>query len=339
MNRVIKVFIIQICAVVISLGHVSADDFVKLSFPLDCTPNKNCFVQKYVDMAQGKNQTDYRCGSLSNDGHKGTDIRLLNIASMEKGVAVLAAADGKVIDARDYMPDVSSILVSDQAVRSRGYGNLVTLQHADGTVTVYAHMKRGSLLVTKGEYVNKSQHLGMVGLSGLTEFPHLHFEVVRGNRRLDPFSGGYQETGCVSDPEPLWTDEVTAQLTYQQSRIVHFGFSDQPLSRHAMEYGLLAEKKLPRKAKNIILNVYVIGIQAGDRWVMQITKNGKVTPFVKADDIYGNTKFIVEQYIGKAGKGRMWEPGTYTGEYKLYRSENSSNKKIILQATTSIEVK
>ena len=305
-----------------------------LSLPLACEPNRDCFVQKYVDMAAGEDYRDFKCLKRTNDAHKGTDIRLLDMAQMEDGVAVLAAADGVVREARDHMPDVSSTLVTPDAVRARGYGNLVTLLHADGTVTAYAHLKRGSILVQPGDKVSRGQKLAAVGLSGMTEFPHLHFEVIRDGRRLDPFSGAGLEEGCPENIDPLWTDEVLGQLAYEPLRMVHMGFSDRPLNRDALEYGLAWEGTFPKKARNFILNVYLLGTQAGDRWEFRITRDGDKEPLVMKAGIYEKSRLFEFQYVGKAGKGQPWPSGRYVGEYRLLRAGAEGAEPVLLMEET-----
>src|SRR3546814_7279083 len=67
-------------------------------------------------------------------------------------------------------------------------GNWVAVRHGDGWVTTYAHMLKGSVAVRAGQRVARGDRLGLVGLSGNTDFPHLHFAVTLGNRLLDPRS-------------------------------------------------------------------------------------------------------------------------------------------------------
>ena len=65
-----------------------------------------------------------------------------------------------------------------------GYGNMVELNHGNGYVTRYAHNK--SNLVKIGEKVTKNQPIALVGSSGRSTGPHVHFEVLRGDRTVDP---------------------------------------------------------------------------------------------------------------------------------------------------------
>jgi murein DD-endopeptidase MepM/ murein hydrolase activator NlpD len=86
--------------------------------------------------------------------HKGIDI------ASSVGTPVAAAAGGEVISA---------------GWNSGGYGNLVILKHADGSVTFYAHNSR--ILVHAGEVVQQGQEISEMGSTGHSTGPHLHFEV------------------------------------------------------------------------------------------------------------------------------------------------------------------
>lgn len=65
-----------------------------------------------------------------------------------------------------------------------GYGKLVEISHSNGYVTRYAHHK--SLLVETGEVVKKGEVIGTMGSSGRSTGPHVHFEVLKNGRAVDP---------------------------------------------------------------------------------------------------------------------------------------------------------
>jgi murein DD-endopeptidase MepM/ murein hydrolase activator NlpD len=67
-----------------------------------------------------------------------------------------------------------------------GYGNVVMLHHMGGLTTLYAHNDKN--LVSVGDKVVKDQAIGMVGDSGRATGPHLHFEVQKDGRSIDPLS-------------------------------------------------------------------------------------------------------------------------------------------------------
>jgi murein DD-endopeptidase MepM/ murein hydrolase activator NlpD len=66
----------------------------------------------------------------------------------------------------------------------RGYGNLIILRHSDEFVTVYAHNQIN--LVEEGAWVERGQVIGKVGQTGRATGPHLHFEIRRNNKAVDP---------------------------------------------------------------------------------------------------------------------------------------------------------
>jgi murein DD-endopeptidase MepM/ murein hydrolase activator NlpD len=65
-----------------------------------------------------------------------------------------------------------------------GYGNLVAIAHQDGVVTRYAHNSVN--LVSVGEQVVAGQEIALVGTSGRTTGPHLHFEILKDGHAIDP---------------------------------------------------------------------------------------------------------------------------------------------------------
>ena len=99
-----KLAVVTVLAVLAPVRAMAAEA-PRFALPLDCKIGKTCYIQKYADRDRGPRYADYRCGPLSADGHKGTDIRLLDFAAMTKGVAVLAA-DARRREARQVAHDV-----------------------------------------------------------------------------------------------------------------------------------------------------------------------------------------------------------------------------------------
>jgi murein DD-endopeptidase MepM/ murein hydrolase activator NlpD len=67
-----------------------------------------------------------------------------------------------------------------------GYGNLVEINHGDGYVTRYAHNER--TLVKVGQTVKRGEPVALMGSTGRSTGPHVHFEVIRNGRQVDPLS-------------------------------------------------------------------------------------------------------------------------------------------------------
>ena len=66
------------------------------------------------------------------------------------------------------------------------YGNMVLIEHNDGTKTRYAHMS--SIIVSNGQYVDCGQRIGYMGSTGNSTGNHLHFEIIINNKAVNPYS-------------------------------------------------------------------------------------------------------------------------------------------------------
>ncbi len=89
-------------------------------------------------------------------GHNGIDI------GAPVGTSIVAAAPGRVI-------------LSRSGGWNGGYGTYIVIQHDNGTQTLYSHNSKN--VVAVGDYVERGQLIGYIGLTGRTSGPHLHFEV------------------------------------------------------------------------------------------------------------------------------------------------------------------
>lgn len=97
------------------------------------------------------------------DWHQGIDFAALS------GTEVIATAAG---------------VVTTVGVKS-GYGKFIEINHGDGYSTRYAHNKE--LLVKKGDMIKKGQVIAKVGNTGRSTGPHVHYEVMRNGRKLNPY--------------------------------------------------------------------------------------------------------------------------------------------------------
>ncbi len=134
--------------------------------------------------------SDWNCGGNTYSGHKGTDFAILGSwSAMAEGRPVLAAAAGTVEVTHDGESDMC---MSGNCGGGGGWGNHIKIAHPDGTRTLYAHLKTWSVMVGEGDEVACGQPIGLVGSSGNSTGPHLHFEM-RGNADYgsirDPFDG------------------------------------------------------------------------------------------------------------------------------------------------------
>jgi murein DD-endopeptidase MepM/ murein hydrolase activator NlpD len=230
---------------------------------------------------------------------------------MARGVEVRAAAPGVVRNVRDGMPDEG---VGDPAARARiagrECGNGVLLEHAGGWQTQYCHLRNASVRVAPGQQVEAGAPLALVGLSGQTEFPHLHLAVRHAGRAHDPFTGLPAGAGCTGDAVPLWGAE--SGLDYETVALYNAGFAPGPPDIDAIRRGERTDGPLSREASALVLWVDVFGVRAEDRLRLRVTGPGGA---VLVDTVQPLERDRARHY-GFAGKRRTlraWPAGVYEG--------------------------
>jgi murein DD-endopeptidase MepM/ murein hydrolase activator NlpD len=297
-----------------ALAQPGAAAPIQLQWPVACEPGRDCFVQNYFDRDSGPGTKDYRCGSMTYEGHDGTDIRLPNLAAMRRGVAVLAAAPGVVKGVRDGVADISIREPGAPSVKGKECGNGVLIFHAGGWQTQYCHMQRGSISVKPGQAVKAGDALGRVGLSGDTEFPHLHLSVRQNARKADPFADG--AGACNSGGRSLWSPAVQARAAYRSPSVIATGFANGPVTQAAADQGSVAA---PSRSSPLVAYVRAIGLQQGD--VMDLTLKGP-SGQVLANSINPPLDRAKAQWLAFAGKkppAAGWARGSYTATYTVRR--------------------
>jgi len=128
--------------------------------------------------------------------HRGVDY------AADTGTEIMATSDGVVI----------------QRGPNGGLGNAVEIRHPNGFVTRYGHMSRFNSNVVLGTRVRQGDVIGYVGMTGLATGPHLHYEMLRNGRHMDPLSVDLP----AGDPVPAddmvrWMDEMMARVALLES--------------------------------------------------------------------------------------------------------------------------
>lgn len=312
----------------------SATTAAALRLPLDCEPGRTCWIVNYVDLDAGKDARDYRCGGLTYDGHKGTDIAILDLAAMATGRAVLAAADGIVERVRDGMPDVSVREGGTDALEDRECGNGVRINHGDRLVTQYCHLRKDSVVVRRGERVHAGQPIGQVGLSGQTEFPHLHVAVYRDGKVVDPFTGRSADLGCGDALSPLWDPAVRDKLPYLRRQVYNVGLAGEAPVAERARAGSYAQRTPSVDAPVLALWFEAFGVTAGDRVRLALTGPGGET-VLDAVSTVERDAIRVFRWAGKRRRGEPWPPGTYRLSVQIAPADGLAAS----QATAMVEVR
>ncbi|NKB58907.1 MAG: peptidoglycan DD-metalloendopeptidase family protein [Alphaproteobacteria bacterium] len=246
---------------------------------------------------------------------------------MARGVAVIAAAAGTVRAMRDGMPDVDARLVGAEAVIDRGLGNVVVIDHGGGWRTYYGHLRRNSVAVAKGQSVIAGQKLGLIGLSGLSEYPHVHFELRFGKRIIDPFVGLETHTGCEIGKNALWHPEVLSRLVYRPTFLIAAGFSDRRMTKTALQYGLYERTILRRKFKGLHFGVFLAGLYAGDRYALYLADGSGKT--LKMLDGVVSKPAAVQFHSISLKQNKPLSAGRYQARFELHGVRNGKPELIL----------
>lgn len=198
---------------------------VPLAWPLKKAAGVTDFnvegISNYVDQnpAFPNLVLDWNCGNRTYDqssgyNHAGIDIFTWPFSWKkvdDSSVEIVAAAGGTIIQKSDGNFDRSCTFNSNN-------WNAVYIRHSDNSVAWYGHMKNGSQTSKPvGATVTVGEKLGIVGSSGNSTGPHLHFELYNSSNQLqDPFQGTCNTLNAASwwiDQEPYRVSRINALMT------------------------------------------------------------------------------------------------------------------------------
>lgn len=180
-------------------------------------------ISAYVDhdTAAPNHLLDYNCGIQTYDldngyNHGGTDYFSwpFNWYNMDHDyIEIIAAAPGTIIYKQDGNYDRNCDAVS-------ATWNAIYIEHADGSIAWYGHLKDGSITSKSiGEQVVTGEYLGIMGSSGRSSGPHLHYEIYDSSGvNIDPYEGMCNNTISAS-----WWN---SQEPYQYSELIKLATHD-----------------------------------------------------------------------------------------------------------------
>jgi len=291
---------------------------LSLRLPLVCQPNVDCWIAQYKDDDRGPDMLDYACGKRTSDGHNGTDFAIEDRRVMMEGVPVVAAADGSVARLRDGVPDFKITAATRSSVEGIECGNGVVLRHGDDWETYYCHLRQGSIVVHVGDHVAAGQKLGLVGMSGLASFPHVHLTVRYKGQDIDPFVGLSRADRCGLGGQPLWRGDLTPLLAYEPFAIYHVGFADNVPTSDAVRAGDFDDSTLPASAPIIALWADIFGVVSDDVLTMRII-GPDGAKLVEKRWVLPVSQPMFFEYIGRRRHDANWPTGKYLGEITLVR--------------------
>lgn len=306
----------------------TAGEAPPLGLPLDCEPHRTCFLQNEVDLDPGPGVRDSSCGENTYDGHTGVDFRILSLDAMQRGVRVLAAAEGRVLRVRDGVPDraatdAAAVLPADEG---RECGNGLLVGHDDGWETQYCHLRQGSVRVAPGQRVAKGEALGLVGLSGMTRFPHVHLSLRHEGRAVDPLSGRSPgdpaDCPAATGRRSLFDAATAAAFPGSAAEALLAGFAGRLVDERDLLQQGDAMPPPTRDAPVLLFFGQAINLQQGDRLAIDLA--GPAGP-IAAQTLPPLARHKAQYflYAGKKRRDALWPAGRYEGRFRLVRDGNT----------------
>ena len=212
------IFIASVIAVVI-VFVLPIPTFAQVTFrrPIDLATAINSYFDNNLSIT-GTQKYDCSTSTTRSD-HQGVDF------PVPIGTPVITAAAGRIYEIWNSCPNTSGANGSDPKCGGpnnpgNSYGNYYRIDHAadtadgKGLVSIYAHMKQGTVTIPVLTPVSCSQQLGQSASSGDSTGPHLHFELrtdgLNSLTKIDPFIGS-----CSHLTPPSWTSVSNGQPTTQ----------------------------------------------------------------------------------------------------------------------------
>lgn len=292
---------------------------IEFGLPAACTIGRDCFVQQFPDMDPGPGATDPFCGGATYDGHAGLDLRILSLPDIERGVPVVAMAEGTVLRGRDGIADALAIgEAARAAVAGRECGNGVIVAHADGYETQYCHLRRGSIAVRPGQQLTKGDRIGDIGASGMAQFPHVHVTVRKDGKEIDPSTGRRLDAGCAPDPpaaQSLFAPDIAEKIGRGESALLAFGLTG-AVFRHVDLVARGAPAPAAAGSEVTLGWAWFANLKADDRVRFQIVHPDGSVFIDETGDPVGRAKADYSQYTGRK---RPAVAGTYAVTVTLLR--------------------
>jgi hypothetical protein len=151
------------------------------------------------------------------------------------GADVVASEAGRVTEARDGLRDEPPGRMPDLPLPDIP-GNYVVIDHGGGRYAVYAHLKSGSVAVKAGERVRAGDRIGLLGSSGGSSAPHLHFHVVSGPSGVASQGVPYVLDSFVLRGSTTFNDFL--QVFTRKKTILEGSYLTATPQRHTMELPL-----------------------------------------------------------------------------------------------------
>ena len=170
-----------------------------------------------------------------------------------------------------------------------------------------------------GDQVRAGQPLGDVGLSGATEFPHVHLTVRQDGKMVDPFDYGAPLDRCGVAGTSLWSPRAERALVYRSPEVIVSGFAGGAISMDQVEAGEVGHVPPGPTAAALVVYVMAIGLETGDIQRLDLRAPNGALIMVDKDDPLDRPKDTFLMFGGPRLKTARWPAGTYRARYTVVR--------------------
>jgi hypothetical protein len=302
---------------------------IELDFPLNCKLGVNCWIsdlQSHLLQKNKNKEVDFLCKSKTYPGNIGTAFATRRNDHMNNSVEVISPINGRVKSVKDGINDISINEIDRQSPVSDKCGNFVILVQDDFEIEL-CHLKKNSITVKVNDEVKVGQNIGQVGLSGATEYPHLHVNLrkIKANKKyveVDPFYGEQKECGLT--PKSLWTNPQQMEKQAAKTGIIYnYGFAFNEIVAEEVRLWQKNNVTQPPTPNSIIGFVDIFSVNAGDKISLKIVDEmGKeLASKTKEFNQYQNRYFI---YVSKPLNGQKLR-GQYFLKIDYKHADNTTD--------------
>jgi hypothetical protein len=182
-------------------------------------------------------------------------------------------------------------------------------------------MKRGSVRVEKGQKVQAGEQLGEVGLSGKTQFPHLHLSLRHKGKVVDPFAPqGHKNCNAEADEPGLWASPPA----YEAGAFLGAGFSSYVPNFQEIKSGDVKVVRLSDTAPALVFWAYAFGGQKADR--IRLSISGPSGFFSVHEIALERNQAQFFRASGKRLRDAAWVQGTYEGVAVFMRDDEEVDR-------------